>query len=127
VHNFTISLDGYGAGPRQTGDEPLGVDDDIAGRFGEGVDAWVMGRDMFGPIRGPWRDDDWREWWGKNPSYHRPVFVLTHHARPPIEMDRGTVFRFVTTGARGALRRATEVAGGKGCTGWRRVDAPSVP
>jgi dihydrofolate reductase len=141
VHNFTISLDGYGAGPLQTREEPLGVggealhdwfiptrtfqrmngkdsgttgiDDDIASRFGEGVGAWIMGRNMFGPIRGPWPDDTWRGWWGKNPPYHGPVFVLTHHARPPIQMEGGTVFHFVTGGPRAALERATEAAEGK--------------
>src|SRR5690349_5333506 len=141
VHNFTISLDGYGAGPRQTRENPLGVggenlhewfiptrafqringktggttgvDDDIAARFGEGIGAWIMGRNMFGPIRGPWPDDAWRGWWGKNPPYHGPVFVLTHHDRPPIEMDGGTVFHFVTGGIREALDRATAAAQGK--------------
>lgn len=119
VHNFTISLDGYGAGPRQTREEPLGVggealhdwyiqtrtfqrmtgksggttgvDDEFAARFGDGVGAWIMGRNMFGPIRGAWPDDAWRGWWGKNPPYHGPVFVLTHHSRPPEEMEGGTV------------------------------------
>jgi dihydrofolate reductase len=141
VHNFSISLDGYGAGPRQTREEPLGVggeglhkwfiptrafqringkdggitgvDDDIAARFGVGVGAWIMGRNMFGPIRGPWTDDDWRGWWGKNPPYHAPVFVLTHHARPPIEMEGGTVFHFVTGGIGEALERARDAAAGK--------------
>ena len=116
VHNFTISLDGYGAGPRQTREHPLGVggenlhewfiptrafqringktggatgvDDDIAARFGEGIGAWIMGRNMFGPIRGPWPDDGWRGWWGENPPYHGPVFVLTHHGCPPIRDGR---------------------------------------
>jgi dihydrofolate reductase len=138
VHNFTISLDGYGAGPLQTREHPLGiggeslhkwyiptrafqhingktggttgVDDDIAARFGEGVGAWIMGRNMFGPIRGSWPDDAWHGWWGKNPPYHGPVFVLTHHARPPIDMEGGTVFHFVTGGAREALERAVEAA-----------------
>jgi dihydrofolate reductase len=141
VHNFSISLDGYGAGPRQTREEPLGVggealhdwyvrtrtfkrvtgkpggetgvDDDIAARFGEGVGAWIMGRNMFGPVRGPWPDDNWRGWWGKNPPYHGPVFVLTHHARSPIEMEGGTVFHFVTDGPREAMDRAKEAANGK--------------
>src|ERR1051325_2478601 len=117
VHNFTISLDGYGAGPRQTREEPLGVggeslhewfiptralqsihgkgggppgvDDDIASRFGQGVGAWIMGRNMFGPIRGAWPDDAWRGWRGKNPPYPGPVFVLTHHDRPPREVGGG--------------------------------------
>ena len=141
VHSFTISLDGYGAGPRQTREEPLGVggealhdwliatrtfqsmigrtggtvgvDDDFAARFGVGVGAWIMGRNMCGPIRGAWPDDAWRGWWGKNPPYHGPVFVLTHHGRPPVRMEGGTVFHFVTGGAREALERATEAAQGK--------------
>jgi dihydrofolate reductase len=140
VHNFSISLDGYGAGPRQTREEPLGaggealhdwfiptdtfqrmggkagtagVDNEFAARFGEGVGAYVMGRNMFGPVRGPWPDDSWRGWWGKNPPYHGPVFVLTHHAHASIEMDGGTVFHFVTDGFREALERATAAAGGK--------------
>ena len=141
VHNFTISVDGYGAGPRQTREEPLGVggealhewlfptrafqringktggtigvDDDFASRFGQGVGAYIMGRNMFGPIRGPWSDDAWRGWWGKNPPYHTPVFVLTHHAQPSIEMEGGTVFHFVTGGPREAMDRATEAAGDK--------------
>jgi dihydrofolate reductase len=141
VHNFTISLDGYGAGPSQTLENPLGVggetlhkwfiptrafqqmhggtegttgvDDEIASRFGEGVGAWIMGRNMYGPIRGPWSDESWRGWWGENPPYHGPVFVLTHHAHAPIEMEGGTVFHFVTTGIRDAFERATEVAAGK--------------
>src|SRR5574338_70854 len=141
VHNFTISLDGYGAGPRQTREEPLGVggealhdwyvgtrtfkritgktggttgiDDDMAGRFGEGVGAFIMGRNMFSPIRGPWPDDAWRGWWGKNPPYNAPVFVLTHHGRAPIQMEGGTVFHFVTSGARDALDRAIDAAQGK--------------
>jgi dihydrofolate reductase len=140
VHNFTVSLDGYGAGPHQTREEPLGVggealhdwfiptrafqrmsgkaggatgvDDDIAARSGEGVGAWIMGRKMFGPIRGPWPDDAWRGWWGKNPPYHGPVFVLTHHARSPIPMEGGTVFHFVTGGPREAWERATKAAEG---------------
>jgi dihydrofolate reductase len=142
VHNFTISLDGYGAGPDQTREDPLGVggedlhrwyiptrtfhrmigksggatgaDDDMAARYLVGVGAYIMGRNMFGPIRGAWpNDDDWRGWWGKNPPYHVPVFVLTHHARSPIEMEGGTVFHFVTSGVRDALVRATEAADGK--------------
>ncbi len=141
VHNFTISLDGYGAGPRQTRETPLGVggeslhnwfiptrtfqrikgnaggttgvDDDFAGRYLEGVGAYIMGRNMFGPVRGPWPDDSWRGWWGKNPPYHVPVFVLTHHAHPTIEMEGGTVFHFVTGGIREALERATAAAEGK--------------
>jgi dihydrofolate reductase len=136
---FSLSLDGYGAGPRQSREEPLGVggealhdwivstrtfkngkggetgiDDDFAARgrpdlFG----AWILGRNMFGPIRGPWPDDSWRGWWGKNPPYHVPVFVLTHHKRPPQEMEGGTVFHFVTEGIEVALERARAAAGEK--------------
>jgi dihydrofolate reductase len=141
VHNFSISLDGYGAGPFQTRDEPLGVggeelhdwfiptrafqsmsgktggttgvDNDFASRAGVGIGAYIMGRNMFGPIRGPWPDDTWRGWWGKNPPYHCPVFVLTHHAHAPIQMEGGTVFNFVTGGANEAFERATEAAAGK--------------
>ena len=141
IHNFAISLDGYGAGPAQTREEPLGVggedlhqwyigtrtfqnmlgkgggttgvDDDFAARFGKGIGAYIMGRNMFGPIRGPWTDEDWRGWWGKNPPYHVPVFVLTHHAHQPIEMEGGTVFHFVTTGIHDAMERAREAAAGK--------------
>ena len=141
VHNFTISLDGYGAGPNQTREVPLGVggealhdwyvvtrtfqsmsgkttgttgtDNDFAARFGVGVGAWIMGRNMFGPIRGPWPDDTWLGWWGNNPPYHGPVFVLTHHARSSVEMEGGTVFHFVTGGAREAFERAKEAADGK--------------
>jgi dihydrofolate reductase len=141
VHNFTISLDGYGAGPRQTREEPLGVggeelhewyfptktfrrmmgkddgttgtDDEFASRFGVGVGAWIMGRNMFGPVRGPWPDDSWRGWWGRNPPYHGPVFVLTHHERAPVEMEGGTTFHFVTTGIHDAFERAVDASGGK--------------
>jgi len=141
VHNFTISLDGYGAGPRQTREDPLGVggealhdwyiatrtfqrmggktggttgtDNVFAARFGEGIGAWILGRNMFGPIRGPWPDDAWRGWWGNNPPYHGPVFVLTHHSRSSVEMEGGTVFHFVTDGIRKALERATAAAAGK--------------
>lgn len=139
VHSFTISLDGYGAGPNQTVENPLGVggeelhdwlvstrtfkrmqgreggdtgvDEDFAARGFENVGAWIMGRNMFGPIRGPWPDASWRGWWGKNPPYHSPVFVLTHHSRPPLEMEGGTVFHFVTEGIQAALERAQAAAG----------------
>ncbi|HYT63836.1 MAG TPA: dihydrofolate reductase family protein [Gemmatimonadales bacterium] len=139
VHNFAISLDGYGAGPRQDRENPLGVggedlhgwfvgtrafremqgktggttglDNDFAKRTGEGIGAWIMGRNMFGPERGPWRDDKWRGWWGKNPPYHALVFVLTRHAREPITMEGGTVFHFVTGGIQEALQRARDAAG----------------
>ncbi len=142
VASFSISLDGYGAGPDQDIDNPLGVggrelhqwffptrtfqknvlgaeggttgiDDDIAARGFRNVGAWILGRNMFGPIRGPWPDMDWKGWWGDNPPYHVPVFVLTHHARPSIAMDGGTVFHFVTGGIREALDRAKEAAAGK--------------
>src|SRR5436190_7022022 len=144
VLGFTISVDGYGAGPRQTREEPLGVggeslhdwlvhtptfkamhdaaaapgekgdvDEEFAARSMAGMGAWIMGRNMFGPIRGPWRDDSWRGWWGKNPPYHTPVFVLTHHKRAPVEMEGGTVFHFVTDGIEAALERAKAAAGAK--------------
>ena len=143
VGGFTISLDGYGAGPRQTREEPLGVggealhdwlvntssfkrthggtgdpgaggiDEEFAERSMKGMGAWIMGRNMFGPVRGPWPDESWHGWWGKNPPYHVPVFVLTHHARPPLEMEGGTVFHFITDGIGAALDRARKAAGGK--------------
>ena len=90
-----------------------GVDDDFAARAMEGIGAWILGRNMFGPIRGPWPDESWRGWWGKNPPYHVPVFVLTHHKRPPQEMEGGTVFHFVTEGMNAAFERAKAAAGGK--------------
>ena len=139
VHSFTISLDGYGAGPTQSVENPLGVggedlhdwlvntrtfkrmqgreggdtgiDEDFAARGMTGIGAWIMGRNMFGPIRGPWPDESWRGWWGKNPPYHTPVFVLTHYERPPLEMEGGNVFHFVTEGIHAALERARAAAG----------------
>ena len=139
VHNFSISLDGYGAGPRQSLDAPLGVggenlhgwfvgtrffrethgqsggttdvDNDFAQRGMKGVGAWIMGRNMFGPVRGAWPDESWRGWWGEDPPYHVPVFVLTHHARAPLTMAGGTVFHFVTGGIDDALRQAQAAAG----------------
>lgn len=113
VENFTLSLDGYGAGPSQDANNPLGIDDDFAARGFRNVGAWILGRNMFGPIRGPWPDESWNGWWGDNPPYHMPVFVLTHHARPPLAMEGGTTFHFVTGGAREALGRAREAAAGK--------------
>jgi dihydrofolate reductase len=138
---FAVSLDGYGAGPEQSRDNPLGVggkalhqwllptrtfqtmfgqadgttgvDEDFAARGMAGIGAWILGRNMFGPIRGPWPDAGWKGWWGDNPPYHVPVFVLTHHPRAPLAMDGGTTFHFVTDGIEAALRRATEAAGGK--------------
>jgi dihydrofolate reductase len=139
VHVFAVSLDGYGAGPNQTKADPLGeggealhdwfiptrtfqrmlgkdggttgIDDDFAARAIDNLGAEIMGRNMFGPVRGPWPDASWKGWWGKNPPYHVPVFVLTHHARPPQEMEGGTVFHFVTDGIEAALARAREAAG----------------
>ena len=89
-----------------------GVDDDFAARGFENVGAWILGRNMFGPLRGPWPDTNWKGWWGDNPPYHVPVFIMTHHARPPIEMEGDTTFHFVTGGIRDALERAREAAGG---------------
>ena len=141
VHAFSISLDGYGAGPDQSLDNPLGVggmglhgwalatrtirqmfgkeggdtgmDDGFARRGFDNIGAWILGRNMFGPVRGPWPDASWRGWWGKNPPYHAPVFVLTHHERPSREMEGGTVFHFVTEGTQVALERARAAAGKK--------------
>ncbi|MBP6457401.1 MAG: dihydrofolate reductase [Pseudoxanthomonas sp.] len=141
VEGFTISLDGYGAGPEQDIDHPLGrggtelhpwltatrtfqrthgqdggstgVDDDFAARGFENVGAWILGRNMFGPIRGDWTDESWKGWWGDEPPYHCPVYVLTHHGRTPIEMQGGTTFQFVTGGIHEALDRARAAAGGQ--------------
>src|SRR5689334_23068817 len=141
VHCFAISLDGYGAGPDQDRENPLGVggmalhewafatrtfrqmfgreggstgvDDDFAARGFSNIGAWILGRNMFGPVRGPWPDDTWKGWWGDSPPYHTPVFVLTHHARAPIEMAGGTTFHFVTDGIHAALERARDAAAGK--------------
>jgi dihydrofolate reductase len=102
------------AGSLTAGREPGdGVDDAFAARGFENLGAWIMGRNMFGPIRGPWADDGWRGWWGDNPPYHVPVFVLTHHARAPLTMEGGTTFHFVTDGIQAALGRAKEAAQGK--------------
>jgi len=142
VESFTVSMDGYGAGPSQSQKEPLGVggeqlhtwflptrtfqsmvvkkeggstgvDDDFAQRGFRNVGAWILGRNMFGPVRGPWPDESWKGWWGDEPPYHVPVFVLTHHARRSITMKGGTVFHFVTDGIHAALARARETAGDK--------------
>lgn len=141
VAAFSVSIDGFGAGPRQSLQAPLGVgaeglhgwfrptrtfqqmlggeggstgaDDGFARRSFENVGAWILGRNMFGPVRGPWPDDGWKGWWGDNPPYHVPVFVLTHHARPPLEMAGGTTFHFVTDGIEAALQRARAAAGGR--------------
>jgi len=141
VSNFTISIDGYGAGPNQSQETPLGVggeelhewmvktrtfkgmygggegdtgiDDDLTARGMENIGAWIMGRNMFGPVRGEWPDHDWKGWWGADPPYHTDVFVLTHHARPPLTMLGGTTFHFVTDGIHVALERARAAAGNK--------------
>lgn len=149
VNGFSISIDGYGAGPSQDLDNPMGVggmalhqwvlgtktfkkmhadfaeslvgdeagsegiDDDFAARGIENIGAWILGRNMFGPVRGEWPDDSWKGWWGDNPPYHVPVFVLTHHAREPLVMAGGTTFYFVTDGIHAALEQAKAAAGGK--------------
>jgi dihydrofolate reductase len=141
VASFSLSLDGYGAGPNQDLQNPLGVggmalhnwafetrrfktmfgaeggstgvDNDFAERGFAGIGAWILGRNMFGPVRGPWPDESWQGWWGANPPYHVPVFVLTHHPRPSLTMEGGTVFHFVTDGIEAALERAFEAANGQ--------------
>ncbi|MBV8503718.1 MAG: dihydrofolate reductase [Paucibacter sp.] len=138
---FSLSLDGFGAGPDQSLDNPLGVgggqlhqwfrhtrsfqamlgnqggsdgvDEGYAARSFDNIGAWILGRNMFGPVRGPWPDESWRGWWGENPPYHVPTFVLTHHAREPLVMEGGTVFHFVTGGIHEALDRAREAAAGR--------------
>jgi dihydrofolate reductase len=140
VHNFAISVDGYGAGPDQGLETPLGVrgtalhdwvfetrtgrgvilgqeggstgvDDAFIARGFEGIGATIMGRNMFGPVRGDWGDEEWKGWWGDEPPFHHPVFVLTHHARPPLTMEGGTTFHFVTDGIESAYRQAVDAAG----------------
>jgi dihydrofolate reductase len=141
VQSFSISLDGYGAGPDQDLANPLGVggmamhewvfgtrtfqkihgkdggttgvDNDFVARGFDNIGAWIIGRNMFGPIRGPWPDEAWKGWWGDTPPYHTPVFVLTHHPRASIEMNGGTTFHFVTDGIQAALQQATDAANGK--------------
>ncbi|GEJ56563.1 dihydrofolate reductase family protein [Anaeromyxobacter diazotrophicus] len=141
VLSFAVSLDGYGAGPDQDLQHPLGVrgpelmewffatrawramhgqeggetgvDNGMAEKAFEGIGAWILGRNMFGPVRGPWPDESWKGWWGDEPPYHTPVFVLTHHPRAPLRMKGGTEFRFVTEGIHAALKQATEAAGGR--------------
>ena len=141
VQSFGVSLDGYGAGPEQSLEHPLGVngpdlmewffhtrtwrsmqgesggetgiDNEIAERGMSGIGAWILGRNMFGPVRGPWPDESWKGWWGASPPYHTPVFVLTHHARDPVEMEGGTTFHFVTDGIHAALERAKAAAQGQ--------------
>src|SRR5215469_888511 len=141
VAAFSISLDGFGAGPRQDLQNPLGVrgtelhnwffptdvfkkmtghsggergvDNDFALKSFENVGAWILGRNMFGPVRGPWPDDSWKGWWGDEPPYHTPAFVLTHHPRAPLAMKGGTTFYFVTEGIQAALDQARAAAGGR--------------
>jgi dihydrofolate reductase len=139
---FSVSIDGYSAGPAQDLQNPLGVrgpelfdwffrtrtwqkmhgqdgqgetgiDDDMAAASFAGIGAWILGRNMFGPVRGPWPDESWKGWWGDEPPYHTPVFVLTHHPRPPLQMKGGTEFRFVTDGIHSALAQAKEAARGQ--------------
>jgi dihydrofolate reductase len=140
VQSFAISLDGFGAGPDQSLQDPLGVrgtelmdwffptrfwqqlqggdggeagiDNGIAEQGFAGIGAWILGRNMFGPVRGPWPDESWQGWWGDEPPYHVPVFVLTHYPRPLLTMAGGTVFHFVTEGIHAALEQATAAAGG---------------
>lgn len=141
VLSFALSLDGYGAGPNQDLEHPLGVnghdmmqwffptrtwrrmqgqdggetgvDDAMAAAGFEGIGAWILGRNMFGPVRGPWPDESWKGWWGDEPPYRVPAFVLTHYSRPPLAMRGGTEFRFVTRGIHDALAQAKAVAGGR--------------
>ncbi|RAO74662.1 dihydrofolate reductase family protein [Dyella jiangningensis] len=141
VQSFALSLDGYGAGPQQSVDHPLGVggpelmqwffptrlwrsmngseggetgvDNTMAEESFKNVGAWILGRNMFGPVRGPWPDESWRGWWGEEPPYHVPVYVLTHHPRPSLTMAGGTTFHFVTEGIHAALAQAKDAAGGR--------------
>src|ERR671930_600099 len=144
--NTSISLDGYVAGPNQSEDNPLGEggeqlhewmfalkawrethgeeggevnpSTEAAEQMHASVGAFVMGRNMFGPIRGPWEDDSWTGWWGDDPPYHTPVFVLTHHEREPVQMEGGTTFHFVTDGIESALEQAKQAAGAKDVMLW---------
>jgi dihydrofolate reductase len=141
VSGFSLSIDGFGAGPDQSLEEPLGkrgdamfewyfgtrtfrkmigksggsegVDNDYAARSMKGFGAFILGRNMFGPIRGDWPSNEWKGWWGDNPPYHAPTFVLTHYPRDPVEMEGGTTFHFVTDGIEAALEQAKSAAGGK--------------
>lgn len=141
VAAFSLSLDGYGAGVNQTIDSPMGtygaelhrwfyptkvfqqmqqktggtegIDNGFAEKSFENIGAWILGRNMFGPIRGPWPNDEWKGWWGDNPPYHVPVFVLTHHKRDSITMKGGTVFHFITDGIESALEKAKKAANGR--------------
>src|SRR5689334_8340103 len=142
VQSFAVSIDGFGAGPSQSLQNPLGVrgpelmewvfptrffrrmhaarddgetgtDNAMAEQGFVNLGAWILGRNMFGPVRGPWPDESWRGWWGEDPPYHYPVFVLTHHPREPLEMQGGTTFHFVSDGIASALAQATDAAGGR--------------
>ncbi|MFN8581630.1 MAG: dihydrofolate reductase family protein [Gemmatimonadaceae bacterium] len=141
VLSYAVSLDGFAAGPNQSLEHPLGVcgpelmtwlfhtrtwcqmqhqpdgetgvDNEMASKGFDGIGAWILGRNMFGPVRGPWPDDSWRGWWGEEPPYHEPVFVLTHYPRADLTMNGGTVFHFVTDGPQAALERAKAAANGK--------------
>jgi len=141
VGAFSVSVDGFGAGPEQSLDDPLGkngrevhgwffptrffqtmigkedgetgIDNDFGTRAMSGFGAFILGRNMFGPIRGDWPDEDWKGWWGNNPPYHAPTFILTHHPRDPIVMEGGTTFYFVTDGIESALKQARAAAGSK--------------
>jgi dihydrofolate reductase len=141
VKGFSVSLDGFGAGTGQNIDNPLGtrgqqlhtwmyptktfqkmigkdggtegIDNDLAKNAFENVGAWIIGRNMFGPVREQWKDDNWKGWWGEDPPFHAPVFVLTHYKRDPIKMKGGTIFYFVTSGTKSALEEAKKVADGK--------------
>ncbi len=141
VAAYSVSIDGFGAGPNQSRENPLGdrgeelhewmfptrmfqkmmgkedgtegTDNDFAEKSFENIGAWIMGRNMFGPIRGPWPDDEWKGWWGEKPPYHVPVFVLTHYEREPVTMKGGTTFHFITNGIESALEKAKKAANGK--------------
>lgn len=141
VAGFSVSLDGFGAGPHQDLQNPLGLrgmelhqwvfkteffgkmtgqgggvrdtNNDFAEKAAANVGAWILGRNMFGPVRGKWPNDEWKGWWGANPPYHVPTFVLTHHSRPPLKMEGDTTFYFITDGIESALQQAKSAAGGK--------------
>ena len=141
VQSFSISIEGYGAGPNQDLQNPLGlrgtelmewffktrmwremhgldggetgIDNEITAQGFAGIGAWILGRNMFGPVRGPWPDENWKGWWGDEPPYHTPVFVLTHHPRPSLKMAGGTEFHFVSDGIHAALAQAVAAADGR--------------
>ena len=155
VHNFCVSLDGFGTGEGQSMEAPFGhaqdrlmqwffgtrtframhgepggstgIDEAFASNWGPGIGAEIMGRNKFGPQRGPWADEEWKGWWGDNPVFHTPVFVLTHHARPPIEMDGGTTFHFIDASPAEALDAASRAAWTSASAEGRRPSASSSP